>query len=262
MIYMFSSVVAGYVSSHLYKTFGGTLQRRCTVVTALLFPGVAFGLFLCSNLILFYMDSTAASPFVDVVILAAMWCCVAVPLVFVGASFGDKKESIAFPTVTSTLPRTIPPPSRRVLHPMVGMLFAGFLPLAAAYVELFFIMTSLWMGRYYDVFGVTLIVYLISLITCAEVTVVVVYFQLHAAENHRWWWFSFFAPGSTALYTFVYSMFWFKSLQASPILTTYLLYFGSMGLICFAMFLVTGTVGSLTALWFVRTLFGSIKKGN
>jgi hypothetical protein len=32
-----------------------------------------------------------------------------------------------------------------------------------------------------------------------------------------------------------------------------------MGLICTAMLLVTGTVGSLTSLWFVRKIFGTIK---
>merc|ERR1712137_677771 len=106
----------------------------------------------------------------------------------------------------------------------VGMVLTGIIPFAAAYVELFFIMTSLWMDQYYYVFGFTLIVYIILIVTCAEVTVLLVYYQL-CAENHRWWWFAFFAPGSTALYTFIYSMFWFKSLEASKMLMTYLLYF-------------------------------------
>merc|ERR1712087_705194 len=135
---------------------------------------------------------------------------------------------------------------------------AGIVPFAAAYVELFFIMTSLWMDQYYYVFGFTLVVFLILIITCAEVTLLLVYTQL-CAENHRWWWFSFFAPGSTAMYTFLYSMFWFKSLEASKMLMTYLLYFGYMGLICSAMFLITGTVGALSSLWFVKTIFGTIK---
>jgi hypothetical protein len=34
------------------------------------------------------------------------------------------------------------------------------------------------------------------------------------------------------LYTFIYSIFWFRSLEASKLLMTYLLYFGYMGLIC------------------------------
>ena len=40
---------------------------------------------------------------------------------------------------------------------------------------------------------------------------------------------------------------------------TYLLYFGYMFLFCFAMFLVMGTVGALTSLWFIRKIFATIK---
>jgi transmembrane 9 superfamily protein 2/4 len=257
VFYMLNGIVAGYVSSRLYKAFKGRLWQVCTVVTAVLFPGVAFSIFLLFNVILWFLQSAVSAPFLDVIILAAMWCCVSIPLVFLGAYFGYKQDSIEFPTVTSTIARAIPP-AQPLLHPVVGMLVAGIVPFAAAYVELFFIMTSLWMDQYYYVFGFTLIVYLILVVTCAEVTVLLVYYQL-CAENHRWWWFSFFAPGSTALYTFVYSMFWFKSLEASRMLMTYLLYFGYMFLICSAMFLVTGTVGSLTSLWFVRKIFGTIK---
>lgn len=257
VFYMLSGIVSGFVSSRLYKAFRGRLWQLCTVITAVLFPGVAFFLFLLFNIVLFFMHSSASAPFLDVIILAAMWCCVSIPLVFLGAYFGYKQESIEFPTVTSTIARAIPP-ATIFLNPIGAMLVAGLVPFAAAYVELFFIMTSLWMDQYYYVFGFTFIVYLLLIITCAEVTVLLVYYQL-CAENHRWWWFSFFAPGSTALYTFVYSVFWFKSLEASRMLMTYLLYFGYMGLICSAMLLVTGTVGSLTSLWFVRKIFGTIK---
>jgi transmembrane 9 superfamily protein 2/4 len=138
------------------------------------------------------------------------------------------------------------------------MCLAGLIPFAAAYVELFFIMTSLWMDQFYYVFGFTLAVYIILLITCAEITVLLTYYQL-CAENHRWWWFSFLTAGGNALYTYCYSLFWFRSLEASKMLITYMLYFGYMFLICTAIFLVTGSVGMLTSFWFIRKIFGSIK---
>jgi transmembrane 9 superfamily protein 2/4 len=257
VFYMLTGIVAGYVSSRFYKAFKGRLWQLCTVLTATLFPGVAFCLFLFFNVILFFLHSSASAPFLDVIILAAMWCCVSIPLVFLGAYFGYKQESMTFPTVTSTIARAIPPP-QLLMHPKIGIMIAGVVPFAAAYVELFFIMTSLWMDQYYYVFGFTLIVYFILILTCAEVTVLLVYYQL-CAENHRWWWFAFLAPGSTALYTFIYSMFWFKTLEASRMLMTYLLYFGYMAMICGAMLLVTGTVGALSSLWFVRKIFGTIK---
>jgi transmembrane 9 superfamily member 2/4 len=257
VFYMLCGVVAGYLSSRMYKAFRGRQWQLCTIVTAVLFPGIAFGTFLFFNIILWIKQSSGSAPFLDLIIVAAMWCCVSIPLVFLGAYFGYKEEAMTFPTVTSTIARAIPEPPF-LLNPYVGMALTGIIPFAAAYVELFFIMTSLWMDRFYYVFGFTLIVYLILIVTCAEVTVLLVYYQL-CAENHRWWWFSFFCSGSTAFYTFAYSIFWFHTLEPSRMLLTYLLYFGYMFLISFAMFLVFGMVGSMSCLWFTRRIFGTVK---
>ena len=185
VVYMLSGIFAGYLSSRLYKAFRGRQWQLCTVMTALLFPGIAFGIFVFFNIILFFLHSSASAPFLDVIIVAAMWCCVSTPLVFVGAYFGYKAEAIEFPTVTSTIARAIPEPTNIFMQPKVAIIFAGAIPFVAAYVELFFIMTSLWMDQFYYVFGFTLMVYLIMIITCAEITVLLVYYQL-CAENHRW----------------------------------------------------------------------------
>ncbi|KAI2502077.1 Nonaspanin (TM9SF) [Fragilaria crotonensis] len=257
VFYMLCGILSGYASSRLYKSFRGRQWQLCTILTATLFPGIAFFIFLFFNIYLYFLHSSASAPFIDVMIVAAMWCCVAIPLVFLGAYFGYKAETVEYPTVTSTIARAIPPPPA-LLHPFVGMSVTGIVPFAAAYVEFFFIMTSLWMDQFYYVFGFTLVVFLILCITCAEVTVLLVYYQL-CAENHRWWWYSFFTAGSTAFYMFVYSIFWFRTLEASKMVMTYLLYFGYMFLFSFAMLLVTGTVGSLTSLWFIRKIFGTIK---
>jgi transmembrane 9 superfamily member 2/4 len=255
--YVLTGIVAGYVSSRIYKAFRGRQWQLCTIITALFFPGIAFGIFLFFNVILWIIHSSASAPFLDVIVVAALWCCVSIPLVFLGAYFGYKSDSIEFPTETSTIARAIPSVPM-LLDPMVGMVLTGIIPFAAAYVELFFIMSSLWMDQFYYVFGFTLIVYIILIITCSEATILLVYYQL-CAENHRWWWFAFFSSGSTAFYTFIYSCFWFRTLGASRMLMTYLLYFGYMFLISFAMLLLFGTVGALTSLWFVRKIFATIK---
>merc|ERR1712238_245077 len=253
--YVLSGILAGYVSSRLYKSFKGRSWQLCTVVTAILFPGVAFTLFVFFNIILYFLHSSASAPFLDIIIVAAMWCCVSIPLVFVGAYFGYKQDSIEFPTVTSTIARAIPPP-QALLHPLVGTLVAGMVPFAAAYVELFFIMTSLWMDQYYYVFGFTLLVYFILLITCAEMAILLCYYQL-CAEDYRWWWYSFFVSGSTSIWLFLYSILWFQHLEPSKLIMTYLLYYGYMFFISFGVFLMCGSIGTLTCFWFVRKIFSS-----
>ena len=105
----------------------------------------------------------------------------------------------------------------------------GILPFGACFVELFFILSSMWMDQYYYVFGFTGLVFIILVATCCEITIVLCYFQL-CSENHRWWWRSF-TSGSTAFYVFAYSVDYFRRLGADEWFT-YVLYFGYMGLIC------------------------------
>lgn len=244
VFYMMCGVFGGYTSSRMYKSFRGRHWQMCTLLTALFFPGVSFSLFLMFNVFLAFYHSSGSVPLLDVIILASMWCFVSIPLVFLGSYFGYKKEPMSFPTNTSTIARVIPEPSM-FLNPKLIMIGTGMLPFAGAYVEIFFIMTSLWMDQYYYIFGFTLLVYLIVLITCAEITVLLCYYQL-CAENHRWWWFSFVTSGSVSFYVFAFACIWFKQLESSKIFMTYLLYFGYMFLVSLGVFLITGMVGSMS----------------
>ena len=40
---------------------------------------------------------------------------------------------------------------------------------------------------------------------------------------------------------------------------TYIMYFGYMGVVCVGLFLLTGTIGLFSALWFTTKIYGSIK---
>jgi len=258
VFYMLCGLFAGYLSSRLYKCFRGRQWQLCTLLTAIFFPGICFVLFVCFNIILSFFRSSGAVPLLDVLILAAMWCCVSIPLVFLGAYFGYKRAAYEFPCKTATIARAIPPAAIWFMRPSVGMLLAGLVPFSAAFVELFFIMTSLWMDQYYYVFGFTLVVFIIVLITASEITLLLVYYQL-CAENHRWWWFSFISAGSTGIYLFLYSLYWFNQLHASKMVITYMLYFGYMFLLSLGLMFITGTVGFLSTFWFMRKIFSTIK---
>ncbi len=64
------------------------------------------------------------------------------------------------------------------------MLIGGLLPFGTVFVELFFILSSMWLDQYYYVFGFLLLVFVLLAVTCAEISIVLVYFQL-CAENHK-----------------------------------------------------------------------------
>eukprot|EP00616_Rhizochromulina_sp_CCMP1243_P016029 CAMPEP_0118963066 /NCGR_PEP_ID=MMETSP1173-20130426/1142_1 /TAXON_ID=1034831 /ORGANISM="Rhizochromulina marina cf, Strain CCMP1243" /LENGTH=637 /DNA_ID=CAMNT_0006911381 /DNA_START=18 /DNA_END=1931 /DNA_ORIENTATION=+ len=257
VLYVMMGSIAGYTSARLYKAFKGKEWQRCTVYTALVFPGLCFAVFLFFNVVLWAYGSTGAIPFTSMLALIAMWFGISVPLVFLGAYFGYKMEPMSYPTKqANVIPREIPEQPWYLCLPFT-VAVGGILPFGACFVEFFFILSSMWMNQYYYVFGFTLLVFLILVVTCAEITVVLCYFQL-CSENYHWWWRSFLTSGSTAVYVFIYSAIYFTRLEPD-LWVTYLLYFGYMAVLSVAIFLVTGTVGFASCLWFTKKIYGSIK---
>ncbi|GMI51259.1 hypothetical protein ScalyP_jg5906 [Parmales sp. scaly parma] len=257
VMYVIFGATAGYTSSRLFKSFRGRSWQRCTVLTATLFPGTGFCLYLMFNCFLSAYHSTGAVPFLQLLSIMALWCCVSIPLVFFGAFFGYKYDTLSYPTVTSSIPREIPEQPWYFATSTLCLL-GGILPFGAAFVELFFIMSSIWMDQYYYVFGFAFLVFLILVVTCAELSMLLCYFHL-CSEDYNWWWRSFLTSGSTAFYVFGYSCFWFQKLEPSSLVLTYLLFFGYMFMVSVIIFLVTGTTGFVSCLWFTRRIFGSIK---
>lgn len=129
------------------------------------------------DILVWSYGSTGAVPILSLFAILTLWFGISVPLVFLGAYFGYKKDPIEFPVVTSNIPRQIPTQAW-YLNPIMTALLGGILPFGACFVELFFIMSSIWMDQYYYVFGFLLLVYVILAVTCAEITIVLNYFQL------------------------------------------------------------------------------------
>merc|ERR1712187_920126 len=67
------------------------------------------------------------------------------------------------------------------------------------------IMSSLWQHQFYYLFGFLALVLCILIVTCAEISIALTYFQL-TSEDYNWWWRSFFSSASSAIYVFLYSI--------------------------------------------------------
>ena len=92
-----------------YKSLKGSQWTTLTLLTALLYPGVVFFLFFFLNFFIWGRGSSAAVPFGTLVALIAMWFCISVPLVFLGAFFGPPlhrrgRHAIAPPCRLAMLP--------------------------------------------------------------------------------------------------------------------------------------------------------------
>jgi transmembrane 9 superfamily protein 2/4 len=144
------------------------------------------------------------------------------------------------------------------LHPALIVGFGGILPFGAVSLELFFIMSALWLHQIYYVFGFLFLVMLILIATCAEITILLCYFQL-VNEDYRWWWKAFLASGACAGYMLFYSVWYHMTKLVLNGAVSVLLYYGYMSIISITFFLITGTIGYFACFWFNTIIYGSIK---
>merc|ERR1712146_4309 len=138
--------------------------------------------------------------------ILGLWIAISTPMVFVGSFFGFRAEKFQVPVKVNQISRYVPE-LPWYSSPPASYFLGGVLPFGSVCIELFFIMSALWLHQIYYMMGFLLVVLLILGATCAEVSVVMTYLQL-CAEDHRWWWKSFFNCASAGFYLFLYSL-WF-----------------------------------------------------
>ena len=187
--------------------------------------------------------SSGAVPFTTLFAILVLRFAVSVPLVFSGAYTGLRKDRVELPVRTDQIHRAIPDQPVN-MQPITTSLVGGILPFGAVFTELFFIMSSTWNHEFYYLFGFLSLVLLIVLITCAEISIALTYFQL-TSEDYRWWWTSFSASGSSGLYVFLYSIMYFNSRFQIRHWVSVLMYFGYMFIMSCIFPLISGAVGFL-----------------
>ncbi|KAI6241350.1 Transmembrane 9 superfamily member [Aphelenchoides fujianensis] len=234
VLYCLCGVIAGYHSGRLAKTLRVDQPRKCALRTALLFPGLILGTGFLLNFFLIAKGSSGAVPLGTMVALAFLWLCVDLPLVFIGHHFGYRKEKYQHPVRSNQIPRQIPE-KPAYLKAVPCSLIAGILPFGAIFIELYFLMTSLYENQFYYLFGILMIVLVISLAICAEVALITVYFLL-SAEDYKWHWKSFIISTGSAFYASL---------------------LGALMALTFA--ILTGSVGFIASYIFVVKIYGAVK---
>lgn len=161
---------------------------------------------------------------------------------------------------------------------------AGILPFGAVFIELLFVLTALWENQFYYLFGFLFLVFCILVISCSQISIVLVYFQLcgevsftlfdilinflienqftfflFILQDYRWWWRSFIASGGSAVYVLAYSIFYFVAKLEITELVPTLLYFGYTALMVLTFWLLTGTIGFFAAYAFIRKIYAAVK---
>ena len=171
LLFVLMGAVAGYSSALTYKAFKGYQWKALTLLTAFLYPGITFGIFFLLNFFIWGKASSGAVPLGTFFALLCIWFLISFPLVWVGVWLGYRRPLADNPVKTNMVPRVVPVQAW-YLHPIFTMVVGGILPFGAVFIELYFIMSSVWLQRFYYVFGFLALVILILVITCAEMAIV------------------------------------------------------------------------------------------
>ncbi len=238
LLYTVLGFVGGYTSARVYKSFNGEKWKLNIVMTPVLVPGIVFATFFLLDLFLWAKQSSGAVPFTTMLVIVLIWFLISVPLSFAGSWLGFRAKIIEAPVRTNQIPRQIPP-ATTYLRPIPSMLLVGILPFGAIFVELYFIMSSIWFSKIYYMFGFLFLCYGLMIITCAAVTVLLVYFLL-CSENYHWQWRAFLAAGMSAGYVFANAIIYWVSKLSLGGLAASVLYIGYSALISFLFFILTG----------------------
>lgn len=257
IIFIWMGVVGGYFSGRIYQMFGGINWKKNAFHTAVIIPGLIFGVLLFLNFFLWAKHSSASIPFVYLLALVALWFGISVPLTILGASFAIRQTPIQYPVRVLNIPRTIPT-QVWYMNPLVSILIGGIMPFGAIFIELFFVFSSVWLQQVHYLFSFLFLILVVLIITSSEIAIVMVYFQL-CGENHQWWWRAFLTPAASAFYVFVYSAFYFVSTLRTSSFVAAVLYFGYSFCMAITVFAVTGAIGYHATFWFVRKIYGSVK---
>ncbi|KAI1744395.1 endomembrane protein 70 [Xylaria scruposa] len=259
-LFVLAGLSSGYFSAKVYKGFGGVNFGKNALITACFFPGLLFALVFIVNLFVWAQASSTAIPFGTLLAIALIWLCIQVPLVYLGSWYGHARTPAwENPTKTSSIARQVPQQAWYIKS-LQSILFAGLVPFTVIFIELLFVFQSVWQDKsgYYYVFGFLSVVSLILIVTVAEVTVVTIYVQL-CSENYHWWWQSFAVGGGSAVWVFIYSIwYYFFKLHITGFISS-MLFFVYSFMACCVYGLLTGTVGFLAVYVFIRKLYAAIK---
>ena len=189
--------------------------------------------------------------------ILALWLIISIPLALFGSYLGFKKPAPENPVRTTQIPRPIPE-QVWYMKPIFTILMGGILPFGAVFIELFFILSSIWQHQIYYMFGFLFMVFLILIITCAEITIVMCYFQL-CSEDFHWWWRSYLTSGASSIYMFLYAVFYFFTKLEITSFASAFLYFGYTLIMTLIFFVLTGSIGFYSCYFFVRKIYSVLK---
>ncbi|KAI8524337.1 hypothetical protein RHMOL_Rhmol13G0142700 [Rhododendron molle] len=257
VIYILTSTICGYSSASFYNQFAETRWERSVLLAGVLYLGPLLSVVSILNTIAISYGAMAALPFGTIVVIFLVLVVVNIPLLAIGGVIGHRLRSkFQAPSATKRFPRGIPLSAWYSKTP--GQMFVGgLLPFSAIVLELHNLYASMWGYKIYTLPSILFVTFIILVLLVAMLSVGLVYIQL-TVEDHEWWWRSILRGGSIAIFTFGYAIYFYAKSNMRGFLQLSF-FFGYNACICYALFLMLGTISFRASLLFVQHIYGSVK---
>jgi transmembrane 9 superfamily member 2/4 len=244
------------ITARLLKTFQCAEWSRALALTAFGFPGFALVSLSVAKIMGSTSYSSASAVLLVPILMSLVMIGVASLIILLGASIGYHQDKTYFPAATHGIPRPIPKQPWYICRPFT-MALGGYIVFGGMYVELHFLMASLWKESYFYTFGFLLVAMMVTILNIVTLSFAFTFFRLQR-EDYHWWWRSFFDGGSVAMFVIIYAFTYMQQLPVNSF-SSRVVYFGYLCVSSIVMFLMTGFVGLATSLWFNLTLY-SVKR--
>lgn len=250
--------LGGWVTGYMAKQFE-MKSWKIIFAVGLFFPGSIFAIYFMLNLVHWGAKASSATPIGTMLILMCLWFCVSLPLVLIGGAAAYRSEAAESDQhrKVGLIPRTVPP-QPWFMHPVVMCLLPGILPFGASFIEYSFILSSVWQGHIYYVFGFLFVAFVLVMVIVAETCIFLTYLRL-VRMDHNWWWPAYFTGASYGVWIFLYGAYYFFRILHIRNVWSIILYFGYNAMISYAAAVTTGAVGFCAAEAFVRIIFASLR---
>ncbi|KAK9126385.1 hypothetical protein Scep_015231 [Stephania cephalantha] len=254
--YALTSVVAGFTAASFQALMKGTKGRfvKTILLAGFLYTGPLLLTFSLLNMMAIYYRATTAIPIGTILVIFLIWLLVAVPLLILGGFFGNAfRLNILSSDATKRVPSEIPPLAWYMRSPS-HICLAGFILYFPLEPELYYVYESFWSVRIYYVLTISVIIkFIILVLVTAMLGICLTFLQL-CAKDHRWWWRSVLNGGSASVFMFCRSLVFYARSNMSGLMQL-AFFVGYNACICFAFFLMLGTISFFGSAFFVHHLY-------
>ena len=256
LFFCFMGLPGGYISATMYKFYGGIYWLKNAILTSVLFPGTVIFGYIIVNIFLTYEKSNAAVKISDIMSLFVLWIFCTFPLILIGSFLGAKTKPVKINVKINPVPSIIPD-KPWYLHYKFLVIITGLISFVTIFVELNYVMASLWRQQIYFVATFLWISFYLFIMITGELSIVVVFCNL-CYGDYNWWWRSFIIGASPVVYFLAYTVYYFFYLKIRRI-SAMVVYFGMMGLISAMVMFISGSTSVLITFGFLKKIYARIK---